>query len=138
MKELQKSIERSARLIFKHFFKSRLYLRKNRSDYSNDFMGVNMQVNCMGNMIISLLVEKNTARAITETLGGECDPSREDIAYDIIGEMANMITGSAISRCTDESTMSAPKRLENPPPAENNSMNFSSKIGRFSIVIESL
>ena len=138
MKELQKSIERSARLIFKHFFKSRLYLRKKRRDYSRDFMGVDMQVSCMGNMRISLLLEKDTARAITETLGGECDPSQEDITYDIIGEMANMITGSAIIRCTDESSMSAPKRLKNPPPEENNSMNFSSRIGKFSIVIESI
>jgi hypothetical protein len=138
MEELQKSIERSARLIFKHFFKSRLYLRKDRKDYVDDFMGVNMQVRCKGDKRISLLMEKNTAMAIMESLSEECDPSGEDVAYDIISEMANMITGSAISRCTDESTISSPKRLKNIPESGNNYMNFTSRIGRFSIVIENL
>ncbi len=138
MEELQKSIERSTRLIFKHFFKSRLYMRKDRKDYVNDFMGVNMQVRCKGDMRISLLMERDTAMAIMESLSEECNSSREDVAYDIISEMANMIAGSAISRCTDESTISSPKRLKNIPQRGNNYMNFTSRIGRFSIVIENI
>ena len=136
MDNLQRDMEKSARRVFKLFFGSRLYLKKRYTNYDNDIVGVVMILKYKGRKKISFYMEHNTIRTILKRLTGQSKITAKSTLIDVVGEMANMITGSAVSTYGDGMSISVPKKLKRSVSIDlQNAMNFSSRLGRFSISI---
>lgn len=134
--DFQKKIEKAARKTFKILFSSRLYMQKKHSIQMNGLLGVDLDVSCDGTKKMSLYMEKKTVESIMKEPIDPKESSSTDSAYDIIGELANMIAGNALPDREDV-YISGPKRKNIHRGYESgNSMNFSCPMGKFAIVIE--
>jgi len=139
MQNLRSDLEKSTRRVFKIFFGSRLYLRKNGPVKNGvDMVGVDMTMDFNGKKRISLFMDRSTVLSVRETMGaGTADDPEKD--YDIIGEMANIIAGNALSRNAEGISLSPPGRSDGPGNGILlTSLDFSSKAGAIRITVEDL
>jgi hypothetical protein len=125
MQDFTKRVERAARMIFKQIFGMRLY-RLKESALRDDLFGVHLNIGDGNNL--SLVMERDTAQTITEHLTGN---SGDEYAYDVIGEIANMIAGK-IAR---EVSISVPEKLGEITAELKFTLNFRSPVGEFSIAL---
>lgn len=125
MQDFTKRVERAARMIFKQIFGMRLY-RLKESALREDLFGVHLNIGDGNNL--SLVMERDTAQTITEQLTGNCG---DEYAYDVIGEIANMIAG----KITREVSISVPEKLSEIPAELKFTLNFRSPVGEFSIAV---
>ncbi|TAL29313.1 MAG: hypothetical protein EPN93_21610 [Spirochaetes bacterium] len=137
MHDLNHELEKSARRVFKLFFGSRLHKQRgDRGICMSECLGVDITMDFHGRKRLSLIVDRSTVESMKERLGAR-DNYGADADYDIIGEMANIIAGSAVSARDGEVCLSVPRRacLEEGdlPPA---TMRFSSPMGLFAIAVE--
>jgi CheY-specific phosphatase CheX len=137
MYDLRKNIEKSARKICRLLLGSRLYLRKNNMSENDDIYAVNLMMDLNGRKSISLFMERKTVKSVMEKCTGKLDGFRDEVAYDILSEMANMIAGNALSRSKQDFKLSAPTKTS-VRLNQKNAMNFSSDLGRLSILIEDM
>lgn len=139
MYSLQRSLEKSARKVFRIFFGSRLYLKRDiPAGMDGDMIGVDMMMEFNGKKRISLFMERETVSSVRETLGAAAGEGN-DADYDLIGEMANIITGNALGGGSGEVSISPPERSSGVNSGSVvAALNFSSKIGGFYITIEDM
>lgn len=137
MSDFKKNIEKSARKIFRIFLKSRLY-SKTRASSADELLCVELPIFCGGRKKMSLFMEKNTIGSIAQKLSGGPNSNSKEVSYKVLGEMAYMIAGSALCRERSGVRISSPKRAKSRAGLKNNTMNFSSKYGRFGIVLEDM
>lgn len=97
----ESSIEDSLRKIFRIFFDSRLYTRTNISVDTNDYIAVNLPMDCEGRKVVSLYVERVAALKAVRKLA-DVEQGGDDMLYDVVGEMANIVAGNALSQQEDE------------------------------------
>ena len=139
MQSLYKEIEESAKRIFRLFFRNRLYLKKNGENINNELIGVNLILNYKGNKKLSLYLEKRTIKSVMERLLEYSDISPEDeVAYDIMGEMASMIVGNALDGSFENIERSNPITSDTLRSLDTNTLYFSSSLGRLAITIEEI
>ncbi|MDY6935006.1 MAG: hypothetical protein SVZ03_12400 [Spirochaetota bacterium] len=139
MQELHNNIEKSTRKIFRIFFGSKLYKKKKWESLSNDLLGVDLYLNYNGNKRLYLYLEDETINSIMDSLLIDKDIQPSDkVASDIIREMACLITGNAVEDECEELRISTPSRFQNIKPINENTLNFSSKLGNLSIGIEDI
>ncbi len=136
MEKLDHDIARSARKVFKLFFASRLYLKKESDIIADDLVGVDMRMSYHGDKILSFYMERRMLESLKEHMGAAAGEQGE-IDYDFMGEMANIIAGNALTGCDDEACIHPPEKAQ----AVNdrtlaNRLVFSSRMGRFCISIE--
>lgn len=136
MHNLNKNIEESARIIFRLFFGSNLFLKKNPGNIKTDCRGVNLLMNYNGRKKLSLYLEDDTVRSVVKKLTGHDDISSESIAYDIMGEMATLIAGSALGETCENIDISHPIKSDIKNPLDSDALMFSSELGKFAIAIE--
>ena len=139
MQNLQKDIEKSTRKIFKLYFGSRLYLGRKKKNIEEDLLGVDLTMNVDGNKRLSLFMEKDTIKSVKDRLLGDRQTGqREDVTYDILGEMASMILGYALKDNEEDIDISAPIRSTVLSSDDINTLYFSSTLGKFAIAIEDI
>lgn len=135
MDEFQNEIERAARRVFRLFFGSRLYRRKRPGEKGRNFIGVEMQVQYQGDKRLSIFMEREGVASIGEILGAGRDSGCA--GHDILGEMANIIAGSALRADSGEANISPPERAEDPGDRSLAcALQFSSKMGMLCIAVE--
>lgn len=139
MQNLVKDIENSVRKIFKLFFKSSLYLRKNTENDCLDLWGVDIMMDIHGRKRMSLLLEQETMKSVIEQLTGNDDIENDNVAYDIIGEMASIIVGNAFNDNYEDIEIYGPTRSKNVNIyTGTEALMFSSRLGRFAIAFEEI
>ena len=137
MQELQKEIEKSVRSIFRIFFGSRLYLKKENESPSNNHLGVDLLMKYHGNKRLSLYLESDTMRSVINRLVDDGNNNSNDkLAYEIMSEMASMIAGNAFEEDSQVVTFSNPIRSKEITSYPSNTLNFTSKLGKLAIAIE--
>ena len=136
MEKLDHDIERSARKVFKLFFGSRLYLKKESDILSDDLVGVDMKMSYHGDKRISFYMERRMLESLKEHMGA-VSGNQGEVDYDFMGEMANIIAGNALTGRDDDACIHPPERAHvvNDSPLANR-LVFSSRMGRFCIAIE--
>jgi CheY-specific phosphatase CheX len=135
MQTMNKGIEKSARKVFRLFLGSRLYMRKKHVKPAADVFGVDIMIDFNGRKKMSLFMDRKAVNSVMEKFTGGADPSRDDLAFDVVSEMANMIAGGFITSSSQDAILHAPSRSDHGCDFER-SLNFSSGIGRMSICIE--
>ncbi len=139
MHDLNHELEKSARRVFKLFFGSRLHKeRRARGFRIEECLGVDLTVNYEGQKRLSLIVDRKTVESMKERLGAR-EQIGEDTDYDILGEMANIIAGSAVSLGEGEVFMTAPRRAcLDESDLSLAVMRFTSPMGRLAIAVEAV
>lgn len=134
MEKLDHDIERSARKVFRLFFGSRLYVKKEADTFEGDVIGVDMKMTYHGDKIMSLHMERRMLDSLKEHMGAS--QSGGEVDYDFVGEMANMIAGNALTACDDTACIHPPEKARalSERPRVNRKI-FSSRMGRFCISI---
>ncbi len=97
----ESSIEDSLRKIFRIFFDSRLYTKTNIPINTDDYIAVNLPMDFDGRKVVSLYVERVAALKAASKLA-DVEGGGDDILYDVVGEMANIVAGNALSHQEDE------------------------------------
>jgi len=137
MPYFKKNIEKSARKIFWLFFRSKLYLRKMNNDFSDDVVGVEVLMNYNGSKKLTLYLEKSTIKSIVHKIvDGDDAMPRDNIVYDVIGEMASMIAGNAFSDNCKNIDISLPKKSNYHNSPNGSTLMFTSEFGKFNISLE--
>jgi len=135
MEEFQNEIERAARRVFRLFFGSRLYRRRRPARGGGNFIGVEMQVRYRGDKRLSIFMEERAVASIGKILAAGGDAGCA--GHDILGEMANIIAGSALRADSGEANISPPERAEDPGDRSLAcALQFSSRIGTLCIAVE--
>ena len=137
MEELSRRIEKSSRKVFRLFFGSRLYRRRGAAGFGESCMGVKLDLNCNGPKRFTLIVEGEAIRGIMGRLM-IAESSTEETAYEVLGEMANIIAGNALSSFPGDVSLSSPNRISDCGRDASEVLSFSSGVGRFSIGLEDL
>ena len=135
--ELQQALEKSARKVFKIFFGSRIYKKTLPMSGDRDVLGVDMLVECEGPKRMSLFMERDTVRHVMGRLTDNNDAKNDQMAYDIISEMANIIAGTALSSCQHHGGLSVPVRSAH-RHAGGSKLSFAARMGCFSIYLADL
>jgi hypothetical protein len=140
MDTLTRDIEKSTRRVYRLFFGSRLFLKREGVMHADgDLVGVDMKMRYHGDKRLSFYVDRKTLHSLKERLGGPAGTNDENIDHDILGEMANIITGNAVSGGDDTAHIDPPERT--PGSLRHGAahmLNFSSKLGRLYIAIEDM
>lgn len=131
-------IERSARKVFRLFLGSRLYRMKNCSPPEDEgFIGVDMEMQCNGRRRLSFYMDRKIIATLRERLGDS--RGDETLDHDIIGEMANIITGSALPGGCDDIRLSPPEKgRSHAMLSDGDVLHFSSRMGQVYIAVEEL
>jgi hypothetical protein len=139
MHDFNHELEKSARRVFKLFFGSRLHKERKADGLRlEECLGVDLTVNYEGQKRLSLIVDRKTVESMKERLGAR-EQVGEDTDYDILGEMANIIAGSAVSYGDGEVYMTAPRRAcLDGSDLPLTLMKFTSPMGRFAIAVETV
>ncbi len=140
MNNLTRDIEKSTRRVYRLFFGSRLYLRREEAAaMDDDLVGVDLRMLYHGDKKLSFYVDRRTIESLREKLGDPRGSGGENVDHDIIGEMANIIAGNAICGEGGDAQIFPPEKT---PPVINvraqHMLNFSSKMGRLCIAIEEM
>jgi len=117
----ESSIEDSLRKIFRIFFDSRLYTRTNISVDTNDYIAVNLPMDFEGRKVVSLYVERVAALKAASKLA-DVEQGGDDMLYDVVGEMANIVAGNALSQQEDENA-----KIYSPVPLRKMETGFMAK-----------
>ncbi|HSV96202.1 MAG TPA: chemotaxis protein CheX [Spirochaetota bacterium] len=135
MEKLDHEIVRSARKVFKLFFGSRLYLKKESDIIADDLVGVDMRMSYHGDKIFSFYMERRMLDSLKERMGAVSGEQGE-LDYDFMGEMANIIAGNALTGCGETTRIHPPEKanVDTESPFANR-LVFSSRMGRFCISI---
>jgi hypothetical protein len=130
--DLNKSIEQSARKVFKVFFNSRLYTTK-VIPHEGEVLGIDLMMHCGGDKRFSIYMDRKTLAKVREKLG-QSAPDDGSADYDIMGEMANIIVGNAVDAADSQVNICPPERSAGfSDRGIARAIHFGSKIGGVSI-----
>lgn len=138
MDSLWKEIERSARTIFRIFFGSKLSIKKIDNDPGITFFGVDLQMNFQGRKKMSLLLEEGTVNSIMKRLCVNSDTGRNNVAYDVIGEMASIIACGALADIPEKIYIGRPEKSDLNSKNYSNAIAFNSNLGKFAITLQEM
>jgi hypothetical protein len=135
MQTLNTDLKKSAKKIFKLFFNSKIQVKNNNK---NTPWGVDLDIEYNGKKKLSLFLEENTLKSVIKHITGSNDLHNQFVVYDIIGEIARMIAGSAIGERSDNYSLCQPVKAQIINPVDSYRRVPSTESPEYSLCIEKI